>query len=201
MAAKGRINLYSPVLGPAQSSMPGKPWWLLGVALVAVLFGASVTLRLIERWNLTQAIEAKRKERASIQGNQQLLDDRLNLLTSGLSAQVSTASAALVEVINKRLAWVELFQEMSVRVPDGVWLLHVEIEAMSQPKGGRERTRPTQRRTIRLTGFARSHQSVSQLLSALEQSPKFTAVSLKFANRRMEGGGDQVNFEIQGQLA
>ncbi|MEW6325526.1 MAG: PilN domain-containing protein [Nitrospirota bacterium] len=198
--SKARINLYSPVLGSKSAKTPERPWWLLGLALVIVLFIAGMAAQLVEYWKLTQAIKAREADRAQVLRDQKLLDDKLNLLTSGLSAQVTTASAELVEVINNRLPWVDLFQEMSVRVPDGVWLLRVEVEAMAAPKG-KERTRPADKRTIVLSGFARSHQNVGQLLTALEQSPKFKAVSLKFADRRSEKTGEQVNFEISGQLS
>jgi Tfp pilus assembly protein PilN len=86
-----------------------------------------------------------------------------------------------------------------VRVPEGVWLLRLNVEVMALPKG-KERTRAAQKRTIVLEGFARSHQGVGQLLSGLERSPKFTAVTLKFAERRVDKDGEQVNFQIDGQL-
>lgn len=196
---KARINLYSPVLGGSRPRGAGKPWWMLGAALLAVVFVSGMAFQLTERWKVTRAIAAKEAARDQLLRDQQLLDDKLNLLTSGLSTQITSASAELIEVINRRLPWVELFQEMSVRVPDGVWLLRVEIEAMNPPRG-REATRASEKRAIVLAGFARSHQNVGQLLSALEQSPKFKAVSLKFADRTADKGSEQVNFEINGQL-
>jgi Tfp pilus assembly protein PilN len=198
---KGRINLYRPVLGAGQTQvqMPGKPWWLLGVILVVGLIGVSFALQLVQGWKLSKEIKARQADRDQLRSEQELAASQLKLLTSGLSAQVTTASAELVEVIQRRVEWRELFQEMSVRVPDGVWLVRVKIEAMMPPRGT-EGTRAAQKRTIVLEGFARSHQNVGQLLSALEQSPKFAAITLKFADRRVEKAVEQVNFEIDGQL-
>jgi Tfp pilus assembly protein PilN len=196
---KTRINLFSPVLAVSQAQVPGKPWWLLGAALVIGWIGVGVGMQLMEGWKLARQITAQKAALEQARQQQQLLDDQLRLLTSGLSSQVTIASAELVDVINRRVAWTELFQEVSVRVPDGVWLLRVDVEVMAQPKG-KGRTRVADKKAVVLTGFARSHQSVGQLLSALERSAKFTSVSLKFADRRGERGGEQVNFEINGQL-
>ena len=193
---KSRINLYNPTLGSRASAQ--KPWWMLGIVGAIIAVVVVLVMQAMETWRLTHEIAHEEEARNMLKKERALQDDRLKSLTSGVSSQVTTASAELVDMVNQRMAWLALFQEMSFRVPDGVWLLKVDIQAVNTAKTAGKSAGP---RTITMSGFARSHQEIGQLLSALEASPKFEAVSLKFAERHTERGGEQVNFEINGRLS
>jgi Tfp pilus assembly protein PilN len=198
--AKQRVNLYRPVLGSSSVSAPKRSLVILGLVLVVAAIVAVAAWDLKKRWELGRAIVAQQTERDQIKAQITTLSDQLKLLTSGMNAQVTTASAELLPLINQRTKWVELFQDMSVRVPDGVWLLKMEVETMRIPSG-RGKTRVADKKTIVLSGFARSYQGIGQLLAALEQSPKFASVTLKSAERKADKAGVQVNFEIAGLLS
>ncbi len=197
--AKHRINLYRPVLGSSSVSAPKRSLVITGLVLLVGAILAVAALDLKKRWELGRAIAAQQAERDQTQAQIATLSDQLKLLTSGTNAQVTTASAELLPLINQRTKWIELFQDMSVRVPDGVWLLRMEVETMTIPSG-KGKTRVADKKTIALSGFARSYLTLGQLLMALEQSPKFTSVALKSAERKTDKPGEQVNFEIAGLL-
>jgi len=197
---KQRINLYRPVLVSTSAAAPKSSWMITGLAVLIVAIAAVSAWDLKKRWALNKEIAAQTAERDRVKGQKATLEDQLKLLTSGTNAQVTSASAELLPLISQRTKWVELFQDMSVRVPDGVWLVRMEVETMTIPKG-RGRTKVAGKKTIMLAGFARSYLSLGQLLTALEQSPKLSSVLLKSAERKTDKTSEQVNFEIAGELS
>ena len=207
-----RINLYRPTMGAQSARAPQSPWWLMGgVILVVALLAGVGGVEFKQGWQLAQQIKAKQAERDHLKQESETVAGRIALLTSGVTSQVSTASVELLQIMNQRTVWVELFREMSVRVPEGVWLLRVEAETLNRAgltsrvgqavQTGSLAPLIAPKKKILLAGFARSHQHVGQLLAALEQSPKFSSVTLKFAERRAEKSGEQVSFEIAAELS
>lgn len=197
--AKQRINLYRPVLTSGSVAAPKRSLVITGLVLLVGAILAVAALDLKKRWEVSRTIAAQQAERDQIQAQITTLSDQLKLLTSGMNAQVTAASVELLPLINQRTKWIELFQDMSVRVPDGVWLLRMDVETMTIP-AGRGKTRVADKKTIALAGFARSYLTLGQLLMALEQSPKFTSVILRSAERKIDKPGELVNFEIAGLL-
>ncbi|MBI3621374.1 MAG: PilN domain-containing protein [Nitrospirae bacterium] len=197
--SKQRINLYRPVLGTGTIAAPKRSLVIGSMALLIVSIAVVAALDLKKRWELGRAIAAQQAERDQVKAQIATLSDRLTLLTSGMNAQVTTASAELLPLINQRTKWTELFQDMSLRVPEGVWLLKMDVETLNIPVG-RGKTKLADKKSITLSGFARSFLGLGQLLMALEQSPKFTSVTLKSAKRKTDKLGEQVDFEIAGVL-
>lgn len=195
-----RINLYRPVLSARTMAGPKRSWMIAGLAVLIIAVVAVLASDLGKRWELNKEIAAQEMERDRVKGQLATLADQLKLLTGGMTAQETVASTELLPLISQRTKWVELFQDMSVRVPDGVWLLRMEVETMKIPKGG-GRTKLADKKTIVLSGFARSYPMVGQLLTALEQSPKFSSVFLKSAERKADKMNEQINFEITGELS
>lgn len=196
---KQRINLFRPVLTATSIAAPKRSLVITAMALIVAVIIAVAGMDFKKRWELGRTIAAQQAERDQIKVQIANLSDQLKALTSGLNVQVSTASAELFPLINQRTKWIELFQDMSLRVPDGVWLLRMEVETMTIP-AGKGKTKVADKKTITLTGFSRSYLGVGQLLMALEQSPKFASVTLKSAERKTDKLGEQVNFEIAGRL-
>jgi Tfp pilus assembly protein PilN len=195
-----RINLYRPVLGARTMAAPKRSWMIAGLAVLIMAVVAVLAMDLKKHWELKQEIAAQEVERDRVNGQLTTLADQLELLTGGMTAQVTVTSTELLPLISQRTKWVELFQDMSVRVPDGVWLSRMDVETMKVPKG-RGRTTPADKKTIALSGFARSYPMLGQLLTALEQSPKFSSVFLKSAEMKADKMNEQVNFEITGELS
>jgi Tfp pilus assembly protein PilN len=195
-----RINLYRPVLSARTMAAPKTSWMIAGLAVLIMAVVAVLALDQKKRWEMNKEIAAQEVERHRVNSQLTTLADQLNLLTGGMTAQVTVASTELLPLISQRTKWVELFQDLSVRVPDGVWLSRMDVETMSIPKG-RGRTMPADKKTIVLSGFARSYQVLGQLLTALEQSPKFSSVFLKSAEMKTDKMNEQVNFEITGELS
>jgi len=153
-----------------------------------------------QRWDVIKEISAQKAERDRLYGQLTKLSDQLASLTRGASAQATTASAELLPLISQRTKWIDLFQDVSVRVPDGVWLVRMDVKTLDIPQG-RGRTMIAKKKIITLAGFAQSYARVGQLLLALEQSPEFSAVLLKSAERNAADTSERVDFEIAGELS
>lgn len=195
-----RINLYRPVLGVRTMAAPKSSWMLAGLAVLVVAVAGVLAWDLKERWELNKAIATQEIERDRVKSQLATLADQLNLLTGGMTAPVTVASTRLLPLISQRTKWVELFQDMSVRVPEGVWLSSMDVETMKIPKQGGQTT-PAGRKTIMLSGIARSYPVLGQLLTALEQSPKFSSVFLKSAELKADELNERIHFEITGELS
>lgn len=175
-------------------------WVFLAFATV-VLFGlVNFGLGFHEWLKLTREIESRKVDSDALKAEMAALDGQLKMLTSGRTSNVSNASAELLEILNRRPIWVDLFREMSVRVPEGVWLLRAEVVAVDVSKG-RGKTKVAPVRTVVLEGFARSHEGVGSLLGELDRSSKFSAIQLKYSTKRPGTTGEDVSFQIQGQLS
>jgi len=195
-----RINLYRPVLGVRTMAAPKSSWMFAVLAVLIVGVVGVLAWDLKERWELNQVIAAQEVERDRVKNQLATLADQLKLLTGGITAPVTVASTELLPLISQRTKWVELFQDMSVRVPDGVWLSSMDVETMKIPRDGGQTT-PAGRKTIVLSGVARSYPMLGQLLTALEQSPKFSSVFLKSAELKTDKMIERVHFEITGELS
>jgi len=195
-----RINLYRPVLGVRTMAAPKSSWMFAVLAVLIVGVVGVLAWDLKERWELNQVIAAQEVERDRVKNQLATLADQLKLLTGGITAPVTVASTELLPLISQRTKWVELFQDMSVRVPDGVWLSSMDVETMKIPRDGGQTT-PAGRKTIVLSGVARSYPMLGQLLTALEQSPKFSSVFLKSAELKADKMIERVHFEITGELS
>jgi Tfp pilus assembly protein PilN len=196
---KQRINLYRPVLTARPVVAPTSAWFVAGLVVLIVAIAAVMALDLKKRFELNKKIAAQEAEHDRVTGQLAALEDQLKRLTSGTNAQVTAASTELLPLITRRTHWVELFQDISLRVPDGIWLLSMDVETMEIPKG-RGHTKIADKKTIVLSGFARSYSNVGQLLAALEQSPMFSSVLLQSAEQDANKASEQVNFEIVGEL-
>jgi Tfp pilus assembly protein PilN len=195
-----RINLYRQVLSVRTMAAPKSSWMLAVLAALIVAVVGVLAWDLKERWELNTVIAAQEVERDRVKSQLSTLADQLKLLTGGMTAPVTVASTELLPLISQRTKWVELFQDMSVRVPDGVWLSSMDVETMKIPKEGGQTT-PAGRKTIVLSGVARSYPVLGRLLTALEQSPKFSSVFLKSAELKDDKMNERIHFEITGELS
>ncbi|MCI0529478.1 MAG: PilN domain-containing protein [Nitrospira sp.] len=100
-----------------------------------------------------------------------------------------------------RIPWADLLREVSVLIPDNVWLTH--MEGVEEPQGGNssdavksiDLTKSV--RELKFVGFGTSHVAVTQWMSALERSRYFKDVTLVFADKKTDEERSRVNFEIQ----
>jgi hypothetical protein len=85
--------------------------------------------------------------------------------------------------LKERIAWSRLLQELSLVVPDGIWMTGFENGAGQ---------------TVQFSGFASSHQRVTDLIASLESSRYFQDVLLEFS--RQNPTEKRVDFSIHTRL-
>lgn len=85
--------------------------------------------------------------------------------------------------LKERVAWSRLLQEISLVVPEGIW-----ITALENATG----------QTVQFSGFASSHQKVTDLIASLESSRSFQDVLLEFS--RQNPSEKRVDFSIHTRL-
>lgn len=85
--------------------------------------------------------------------------------------------------LKERIAWSRLLQEISLVVPEGIWITALENAAGQ---------------TVQFSGFASSHQKVTDLIASLESSRSFQDVLLEFS--RQNPGEKRVDFSVHTRL-
>lgn len=85
--------------------------------------------------------------------------------------------------LKERILWSRLLQEVSLVVPEGIWMTEFQ-NASSQ--------------MVQFGGFAASHQKVTELVASLESSRYFQDVLLEFS--RQNPDEKRVDFSIHSRL-
>lgn len=109
---------------------------------------------------------------------------QMETLMTGSSAGTSQSSGILDDPgLKERIVWSRLLQQVSLVVPEGVWITEFQSAAT---------------RTVQFSGFASSHQKVTELIGSLEASRYFQDVLLEFSRQSL--GEKRVDFSIHTRL-
>lgn len=118
-----------------------------------------------------------------LQQRDQLQQQMAALMTG--SAAVSPAPSGILDdpELKERVVWSRLLQQVSLVVPEGVWMTQLEN---------------TPGQAVQLSGFASSHLKVTEMIAALEGSKYFQDVLLEFS--RQNPSEKRVDFSIRTRL-
>ena len=163
---------------------------VLVTALVAGLFlnaASSVTAKQTD-------LDSLRAELAAIPPPAPTPAAQTNLETEK-SARISLLSAALAQ----RVAWDRLLREISLVLPEDVWLETMNANAADQTAAlAPGQTKPTG--GLNITGYAYSHDGVARLLARLNLVPQLDRVKLNTSAIDQGAGRGVVKFAITAQL-
>jgi Tfp pilus assembly protein PilN len=110
---------------------------------------------------------------------------------------------ALGEALANRVAWDRLLRDVSLVLPDDVWLDTLTANAAAPPSAD-PAAAPAEagadQSTFTVSGFARKQESVAELLSRLTVLPQVASVQLVSATATEVGGEDVVQFQVSGVL-
>ncbi|HEU4450183.1 MAG TPA: PilN domain-containing protein [Gaiellaceae bacterium] len=122
---------------------------------------------------------------------------------AALAGEGMARKTALSSALASRIAWDRVLREVSLVVPEGVWLTQL---AGTTPNGGSAGTGApappaaptgsTSPNSLSVTGFATSQESVAVLLSRLAAIPELTAVQLQSSTRNDAEFGPVYSFSI-----
>jgi Tfp pilus assembly protein PilN len=103
---------------------------------------------------------------------------------------------ALNDVLANRLAWDRVLRDVSLVLPDDVWLSSLRAEAPQAPDAGSEAPSATAGRTLTFTGFTYSQESVARLLRRLGLSPELGNVRLQQSSVTEVGREEIFGFTV-----
>jgi Tfp pilus assembly protein PilN len=181
---------------------PQKTQWIVLVPVVlAVLLTA-----LLSAAFLSASGKAKDKQAELAQ-----LQDELHAIPTPDATKVQTQSAlaadkqarvtALSSALTRRVSWDRVFRELSLVLPDDVWLATVSAKAPVPSSTATVPTPAAPGSTVAATqftldGFTYSHAAVARLLSRLAVVPDLVNVQLQQSTRTKVGTADAVHFIV-----
>jgi Tfp pilus assembly protein PilN len=180
---------------------PKSQWIVLGPVVAAVLMTA-----LLSAAFLSASGKAKDKQ-AELSSLQDVLHAIPTPDTSKLQSQNALAAdkqarvTALSAALTRRVAWDRVFRELSLVLPDDVWLVTVSAKApvpsstavAPAPAAPGSTVAATQ---FTIDGFTYSHPAVARLLSRLSVVPDLVNVQLQQSTRTLVGTASAVHFII-----
>jgi Tfp pilus assembly protein PilN len=181
---------------------PQKTQWVVLVPVVlAVLLAAVLSAMFLSG---SGTVKDKQAELTTLQ-------DELHAIPTPDASRVKTQTAlaadkqarvsALSGALSRRVAWDRVFRELSLVLPDDVWLATIAAKApvpsssaVAPPAGAAGATVAATGFTI--DGFTYSHPAVARLLSRLAVVPDLVNVQLQQSTLQQVGTGTAVHFVI-----
>jgi Tfp pilus assembly protein PilN len=118
---------------------------------------------------------------------------------ASLAGQENARVVALTSALSRRVAWDRVLRELSLVLPDDIWLTSLAARSPASPASAAPTvaaaagTAPT---GLTVTGYTYSHESVARLLSRLSVLPNLTNVQLQTSTVAQVGTQDIVQFVI-----
>ena len=121
--------------------------------------------------------------------------------TPELAGEGQARTTALSAALAIRIAWDRVLREVSLVVPDDVWLTQLSASTPNGAPGGTATapaatTGSASPNSLSAVGFARSQESVALFLSRLESIPELTTVQLQASTRTESDSGRAYAFTL-----
>jgi Tfp pilus assembly protein PilN len=114
----------------------------------------------------------------------------------GRTAERDQRLTALNDALAKRLAWDRVLRDVSLVLPDDVWLSSLRADAPEAAEAGAEPTTAAVGRTLTFTGFTYSQESVARLLRRLALSRELGNVRLQQSSVTEVGREEIFGFTV-----
>ena len=167
-----------------------------GPAIIITLFAPIIFLLLAYGIEKRETATLK-KELANLTSKRDGVKMEIARLTGEIEATVGRREVVRVEeekrldlikrLVRERILWSEVMRELSLTVPNDVWLTNLESG----------NSKMADRKEVRMVGLARSHLDLTRFITLLEGSNYFSDISLTYAQKGEEPSG-KVNFEVTG---
>jgi Tfp pilus assembly protein PilN len=137
------------------------------------------------------------KEIAQLEVISQELTEKLKAMNeqSKVAEQNNESLSAIQQVLARKNYWSEVFKEMSILVPEDVWLTNFS-NMKSTPKNGAAAGAAGQPESLVIRGYATSQLAVGRFLKILEESAFFTGARMVSAEKEKEIKPSRYSFEF-----
>jgi Tfp pilus assembly protein PilN len=119
--------------------------------------------------------------------------------SQALAGEGQARTTALSAALATRIAWDRVLREVSLVVPEDVWLTQLSASTPNAAQGGAAPVATTgaaSPNSLSAVGFAGSQESVALLLSRLESIPELTSVQLQASTQAESDTGRAYSFTI-----
>jgi Tfp pilus assembly protein PilN len=180
---------------------PQRPQWVVVVPVIAAVVLSGVLSILF----LNASGKVKDKQAQLTQLNDELAaiptPDASKVRTqNALVADKATRVTALNAALSRRVAWDRVFRELSLVLPDDVWLSTLAAKAPMSSSVATTTATPTGTAVaatqFTLDGYTYSHAAVARLLSRLAVVPDLVNVQLQQSTLTKVGTAQVVHFVI-----
>ena len=163
---------------------------ILGLGSAFLLLSSDVSAKEVEANSLREqlaALDQPQEEPAGVDPADQQLVDEQKSRTGALAAAIAT-----------RVAWDRLLREVSLVLPDDVWLdqLTAKSPAASAAAAAIPGTAPATSSAFTLTGYGYKQDDVAELLARLSVVPELSQVALVSSARAEIADKEVVQFSI-----
>ena len=164
-----------------------------GLASAFLLLSADVSAK-------EQTVNSLREQLAALHQPQED-PGRVDPADQQLVEERTSRTGALAAAISSRVAWDRLLREVSLVLPEDVWLDTLTAKSPGATATAVGAAPPAAgANTFTLTGYTYEQDSVAELLARLAVVPELTNVALASATRTEIGGNDVVQFSIVAQV-
>jgi Tfp pilus assembly protein PilN len=179
-----------------------KPQWVVLVPVVlAVLLTAVLAAMFL---SASGKVKDKQAQLAQLQDELRAIptpDANKVKTQSALAADKQARVTALSAALSRRVAWDRVFRELSLVLPNDVWLATISAKAPVPSSVATVPAPPTPGSTVAATqftldGFTYSHAAVARLLSRLSVVPDLVNVQLQQSTATDVGSSQAVHFVI-----
>jgi Tfp pilus assembly protein PilN len=168
----------------------------LGILAFALLYAGG--------WPLRIALQTRYQEKQLVQleASNAELEKKLQDLNLQVKPELQTGDAfkAIQKVLSRKNYWSEIFKEMSVLIPDDVWLTKFsnfsssKVDAKVAVKGAKSGPGPTDQLLVQ--GESPSQMAIARFLGVLEQSHYFAGARMISSEKVKEVKPAKYRFEF-----
>jgi Tfp pilus assembly protein PilN len=182
-ARGGRRRPPTPALAIAAAGV------LLASVLAVAFFSANGT------------VDEREQELAAVEEQVEVLrteteKEKAKRAQPALTAERDQRLAALNAALAERLAWDRVLGDISLVIPDDVWLSKLTAGGAGEAADGTEAATPTTGITLTFTGFTYSQESVARLLTRLGLAPELQNVRLQQSSVTEVGERELFGFTV-----
>ena len=183
---------------------PQRPQWIVVVPVIAaVLLSGALSMLFL---NASSKVKDKQAQLTQLQDELTAIPtpDASNVRTqNALATDKQTRVQALNAALSRRVAWDRVFRELSLVLPDDVWLSTLSAKApmsSSVATAAATTTGAVAATEFTLDGYTYSHAAVARLLSRLSVVPDLVNVQLQQSTLTKVGTAQVVHFVIAADL-
>jgi Tfp pilus assembly protein PilN len=191
---------------PRDDARSGQPQWVVLVPVVAALLLTALTS--IAFLSVSGTVKSRGSELATLKDELAAIptpDASKVQSQSALASDEQTRVTALGTALSRRVAWDRIFRELSLVLPDDVWLATLSAKApvpssvATDPAASAPGT-SVAATEFTLDGYTYSHAAVARLLTRLAVVPDLVNVQLQQSTLTKVGTAQVVHFVIAADI-